>query len=164
MNDVTTSQIYKKGSWTLHMLRGVVGTENFWKGIKAYYRKYRDSHATVADFRRVMEEVSGKDLNAFFDQWLFKPGTLKYKGNWSYDAVTKQVSVKLDQVQTDGSLFKMPIQIALYYPGQTKPQMHTIQADARSNVFSINVTAEPEKVTLDPDLWILMDADFKKAE
>ena len=66
MNDVTTSQIYQKGSWTLHMLRGVVGTENFWKGIKIYYHKYRDSHATVADFRRVMEEVSGKDLIHLF--------------------------------------------------------------------------------------------------
>ena len=164
MNDVTTSQIYQKGSWTLHMLRGVVGTENFWKGIKLYYRQYRDSHATVADFRRVMEEVSGKDLTTFFNQWLYKPGTLKYKGNWSYDASTKQVTIKLDQAQTDGSLFKMPIQIAVYYPGEAKPQMQTVQADARANFFSIKVTGEPEKVILDPDMWILMDADFKKEE
>ncbi len=164
MNDVTTSQIYQKGSWTLHMLRGVVGTENFWKGIKIYYRQYRDSHATVADFRRIMEEVSGKDLATFFDQWLFKPGTLKYKGNWSYDASTKQVAIKLDQVQTDGSLFKMPVQIAVYYPDQAKPQIQTVQADSKSNIFSINVSGEPEKVILDPDMWILMDSDFKKKE
>lgn len=164
MNDVTTSQIYQKGSWTLHMLRGVVGTENFWKGIRAYYRQYRDSHATVADFRRVMEEVSDKDLSGFFDQWLYKPGTLKYNGYWSFDANTRQVTIKLDQVQTDGSLFKMPVQIAVYYPGQPKPQMQTVQADAKSNVFSINVGGEPEKVVLDPNIWILMDADFSKKE
>ncbi|MGI8545325.1 MAG: M1 family metallopeptidase [Aridibacter sp.] len=164
MNDVTTSQIYQKGSWTLHMLRGVVGTENFWKGIKIYYRKYRDSHATVADFRRVMEEVSGKDLSAFFDQWLYQTGTLKYKGNWRFDANKKQIIVNLDQAQTDGSFFKMPIEIAVYYPDQNKPQMETVQADAKSNVFSINVTAAPEKVVLDPNMWILMDADFKKVE
>jgi len=164
MKDVTTSQIYQKGSWTLHMLRGVVGTENFWKGIRVYYQKYRDSHATVADFRRVMEEVSGKDLSVFFDQWLYKPGTLKYKGNWRFDANKKQITINLDQVQTDGSFFKMPVEIAVYYPGQNKPQMETIQADARANVFSINVTAEPEKVILDPNMWILMDSDFRKAE
>jgi aminopeptidase N len=164
MKDVTTSQIYQKGSWTLHMLRGVVGTENFWKGIKVYYGKYRDAHATVADFRRVMEEASGKDLSGFFDQWLYKPGTLKYKGNWSFDANKKQITIKLDQVQSDGSFFKMPVEIAVYYPGQSKPQMQTVQADARSNVFSINVSGEPEKVILDPDMWILMDANFKKAE
>lgn len=164
MNDVTTSQIYQKGSWTLHMLRGVVGTENFWKGTKAYYSKYRDSHATVADFRRVMEETSGKDLTTFFDQWLYKPGTLKYKGNWSFDAGTKQVTVKLDQVQTDGSLFKMPVQIAVYYPGQAKPQTQIVQADARSNVFTINVTAAPEKVIVDPEMWLLMDLELTKTD
>lgn len=164
MNDVTTSQIYQKGSWTLHMLRGVVGTENFWKGIKTYYAKYRDSHATVADFRRVMEEVSGKDLSAFFDQWLYKPGTLKYQGNWRFDNDKKELSIKLDQVQTDGSLFKMPVEIGIYYPGQTKPQTETIQADAKSNTFSIKVAAAPEKVVLDPNMWVLMDSDFKKAE
>ena len=164
MKDVTTSQIYQKGSWTLHMLRGVVGTENFWKGIKLYYNKYRDSHATVADFRRVMEEVSGKDLAVFFDQWLIKPGTLKYSGNWRFDANTKQVNIKLDQIQTDGSIFKMPIEIAVYYPGLARPQMQTVQADSRSNVFSINVTGEPDKVVLDPNMWILMDADFRKAD
>ena len=164
MKDVTTSQIYQKGSWTLHMLRGVVGTENFWKGIRNYYKKYRDSNATVDDFRHEMEEVSGKDLSTFFDQWLFRPGTLKYKGNWRFDASKKQIRINLGQVQTDGSMFKMPIEIAVYYPGQNKPQIETVQANAKSNVFLLNVTGEPEKVILDPNMWILMDADFSKVE
>lgn len=164
MNDVTTSQIYQKGSWTLHMLRGVVGTENFWKGIKLYYGKYRDSHATVADFRRAMEEVSGKDLAVFFDQWLYKPGTLKYSGTWRFDPNRNQVTIKLDQIQSDGSFFKMPVEIAVYYPGVARPQVQTVQADSRSNVFSINVMGDPYKVVLDPNMWIMMDADFKKAE
>jgi aminopeptidase N len=162
MSDVTTSQIYQKGSWVLHMLRGVVGTENFWKGIRNYYRKYRDSNATVADFRREMEEVSGRDLSGFFDQWLFKPGTLKYKGNWRYGS--GKITVSLDQAQTDGSLFKMPVEIAIYYPGQAKPQIERVQADARSNSFSFSAAAEPERVVLDPNMWILMDADFRKAD
>lgn len=164
MNDVTTSQIYQKGSWTLHMLRGVVGTENFWKGIKIYYNKYRDSHATVADFRRVMEEVSGKDLSTFFEQWLYKPGTLKYQGNWSFDEGKKELTIKLDQVQTDSSFFKMPMEIGIYYANQTKPQIETVQVDAKSNTFTIKLSKAPEKVILDPNMWILMDADFKKVE
>ncbi len=162
MSDVTTSQIYQKGSWTLHMLRGVVGTEDFWKGIRNYYRKYRDSNATVDDFRREMEEASGKDLKQFFDQWLFKPGTLKYSGEWKYAG--GNVTVKLDQVQTDGSLFKMPVEIAVYYPGQAKPQIEVVNAGSKSNTFSIKVSAEPEKVVLDPNTWLLMDADFRRAD
>ena len=164
MDDVTSSHTYQKGSWILHMLRGVVGTENFWKGIKIYYQKYRDSSATTADFRRIMEEASGKDLSSFFEQWLYKPGALKYKGNWRFDGSKNQVRINLDQVQNDGSLFKMPVEIGIYYPGKNEPQIERIQVDAKSNVFTIKVTAEPEKITLDPNMWILMDADFKKEE
>ncbi len=164
MKDVTTSQIYQKGSWTLHMLRGVIGTEKFWKGIKLYYARYRDSNATVDDFRRVMEEVSGEDLSGFFEQWLMKPGTLKYKGTWRFNADKKQISIDLKQVQNDGSFFKMPIEVGVYSFGEGKPQIERIEMDARSKVFTINVTGKPEKVVLDPNTWVLMDADFKKAE
>lgn len=162
MNDVTTSQIYQKGSWVLHMLRGIVGDEVFWKGIRNYYLKYRDRHATVADFRREMEEVSKKDLAQFFDQWLFKPGTLKYKGGWSYDASKREVNVTLDQVQTDGSSFSMPIEIAIYYAGRPQPEIGKIIVDSKSNRFTISVSREPEKVALDPNMWVLMDSEFSK--
>ena len=74
MEQVTSSQTYQKGSWILHMLRGVVGTENFWKGIRSYYGKYINNNATTADFRKEMEEASGLDLKDFFDQWLYNPG------------------------------------------------------------------------------------------
>ena len=47
MKDVTSSQTYQKGSWVLHMLRGVLGTEIFWKGIRSYYSKFKDLNATT---------------------------------------------------------------------------------------------------------------------
>ena len=54
----------------LHMLRGRLGTETFWAGIREYYRRHRDGNVSTDDFRRVMEEVSGQDLAGFFQQWL----------------------------------------------------------------------------------------------
>ena len=40
--------VYQKGGWTLHMLRGQIGTEKFWAGIREYYHRYRDSNASSA--------------------------------------------------------------------------------------------------------------------
>jgi aminopeptidase N len=56
------------------MLRRDVGDDAFWHGLQEYYRRYRDSNATTADLRAVMEQISGRDLQAFFDQWLVRPG------------------------------------------------------------------------------------------
>lgn len=157
MRKVTSSHTYQKGSWILHMLRGVVGTKNFWNGIRSYYRKYRNANATTEDFRREMEEASGKDLSVFFQQWLYQGGALKYTGNWQYNANEKQVEISLNQVQEDGSLFKIPLEIALYFEGRDQPQIEVIQVNEKSNVFSIEVDAEPENIILDPNTWVLMD-------
>lgn len=162
MKDVTSSQTYQKGSWILHMLRGVVGTDVFWHGIQTYYSRYQDLNVTTDDFRREMEAASGQDLGRFFEQWLYKPGTLKYAGNWQYNRKDKQVKIVLDQVQDDGSLFVMPLEIGIYYDGADLPQIERVQVDEKGNVFMIDVAEEPVNIVLDPNIWVLMDADFKK--
>ncbi|MDH3710369.1 MAG: M1 family aminopeptidase, partial [Cyclobacteriaceae bacterium] len=165
MRKVTSSHTYQKGSWILHMLRGVIGTENFWKGIQSYYRKYQNANATTEDFRREMEEVSGKDLYVFFQQWLYRAGTLKLAGSWQYDHAKGQVRVTLDQVQEDGSLFEMPLELGLYFEGQDRSQFEDIQVDQKSNSFTIEVDEEPKNIMLDPNTWVLMEVvDFKKSE
>ena len=83
MSRVTSSQTYQKGGWTLHMLRGIIGDDAFWSGIQDYYRRYRDKNASTDDFRRTMEEASGRDLTEFFHQWLYQGGALEYEGGWS---------------------------------------------------------------------------------
>ena len=161
MKDVTSSQTYQKGSWILHMLRGLVGTDTFWKGIQVYYKKYKDLNATTADFKRVMEEVSGRDLTIFFEQWLYKPGTLNLKGNWKYNKRKGEVTVEFNQVQKDGSVFEMPLEIELDF-GNNKKQLEVIQLKGTSNSFQIKVVSEPKSIIVDPNLWVLKTLDFKR--
>ncbi|MDG1528612.1 MAG: M1 family metallopeptidase [Polaribacter sp.] len=161
MKDVTSSQTYQKGSWILHMLRGLVGTDTFWKGIQIYYKKYQDLNATTADFKSVMEEVSGRDLTVFFEQWLYKPGTLNLKGNWKYNKRKGEVTVEFNQVQKDGSVFEMPLEIELDF-GNNKKQLEVIQLKGTSNSFQIKVVSEPKSIIVDPNLWVLKTLDFKQ--
>ena len=163
MEDVTSSHTYQKGSWTLHMLRGVIGDEAFQRGIRSYYEQHFNANATTADFRRAMEEASGRDLGWFFDEWLYKPGTLKVAGRWTYDARAKQVRIALDQVQTDGSVFRMPVEVAVNTSEQAAPTIHRVEMNAKANVFRIAVPSQPNDVRLDPNLWVLMDATFERA-
>ncbi len=157
MSQVTSSHTYQKGAWVLHMLRGVVGTEHFWKGIRSYYRKYLNGNATTTDFRQEMEEASGLDLKEFFEQWLYRPGALQLSGTWRYDTARREVVLGLEQVQEDGSLFTMPVEVAIY-PAEGKPVLHRVQVDRRRNEFRIPVGFAPARIVLDPNNWVLMDA------
>lgn len=160
MRQVTTSNTYQKGSWTLHMLRGIMGDDTFWKGIQAYYRNHQDRNATTDDFRRAMEEASGRDLSQFFRQWLYRGGKLEYQGGWSYgDGV---LHVELNQVQNDTSFFQMPVQIGIYLDGEPLPQIELLQVNDRQNTFTIALDREPADVVLDPNTWVLMEAEFVK--
>lgn len=163
MEDVTSSHTYQKGSWTLHMLRGVVGEAAFQRGIRSYYQRHFNANATTADFRRAMEEASGQELGWFFEQWLYQPGNLRIAGNWRYDAQARQVTVSLEQVQGDGSVFRMPLDIAMRMPGQAVPRVHRVELNAKTQTFSISVPTAPDDVLLDPDSWVLMEATLTKA-
>jgi aminopeptidase N len=162
MEDVTSSQTYQKGSWTLHMLRGVVGDAAFQRGIRLYYQRHFNANASTADFRRAMEEASGQELGWFFEQWLYKPGTLTLAGRWSYDASSKKVRVTLEQRQGDAQLFTMPLEIGVYLKGQPQPVISKVRIAAKSNVFTIDSPTEPEQLRLDPNLWVLMNATLEK--
>lgn len=161
MEQVTSSHTYQKGAWVLHMLRGVVGTENFWKGIRSYYRKYLNGNATTADFRREMEEASGVNLEPFFEQWLYRPGALRLSGAWRYSPAKREVAISLDQVPDDGSLFTMPVEVAIY-PAEGKPVLRRLEVERRQHQFAIPVDFAPARVVLDPNNWVLMDARLIK--
>lgn len=163
MEDVTSSHTYQKGSWTLHMLRGVVGDAAFQRGIRAYYRRHFNANATTADFRRAMEEASGQELGWFFDQWLYRPGDLRIAWSWQYDARAKQLLVTLEQVQGDGSVFRMPIEIAVRPPGQAAPSIHRLELNSASRTFIVPMDAAPTDVQLDPEHRVLMEATLTTA-
>jgi aminopeptidase N len=157
MSRVLNRLIYQKGGWTLHMLRALIGTDRFWQGLRAYYRKYRDRHATTEDFRREMEAASGLDLEWFFAQWLTRPGYPVLRGSWRYDGETKRIEIDLDQAQA-GEPFRFPLDVGVASQGGKVSRLERVEVTGRRHRFSIAAGEEPESVTLDPNTWVLMDA------
>jgi aminopeptidase N len=162
LKQVTTGPgTYKKGAWTLHMLRGVVGDEAFWSGIREYYRLYRDRNASTADFRRVMEEASGKDLGWFFDEWLTRGGMLKVRGRWSWDKGTLRLDLEQRQAAEP---YRMPIDVAIEVAGEADRRTDRVELRERRQTFTIPLDREPRSVALDPRDFVLMDAEVARRD
>jgi aminopeptidase N len=155
MRRVLNQFVYQKGGWTLHMLRGVIGTEAFWTGIRDYYRRYQNQNASTDDFRLVMERVSGKDLRWFFAQWLTRSGVPALTGTWHYDAAAKQIVVEVTQSQA-GDVYRLPIDIAIARQAGA-PRVEKVELIAKSGRFTFAADAEPADVVLDPETWLLME-------
>lgn len=158
MNDVTSSQTYQKGSWVLHMLRGILGDEFFWQGIKNYYSKFKDLNATTEQFRIVMEEVSDVDLSVFFKQWLYRPGSLKLNGNWKFNNQKKEINLTIEQIQNGVDLIEMPIEIGVYF--DKSRIIKKINLKEKKSIFNIKLDKKPNKIILDPNHWVLMNSNY----
>jgi aminopeptidase N len=160
MSQVTTGMQYAKGSWVLHMLRDRIGTETFWRGIRRYYARYYNQHATTAHFRGVMEEVSGEDLEQFFQQWLYQGSAgLALDGLWSYE--NGNVELGLSQTQTGGTVYEMPITLEFVSADGTTERA-VIQMTDTEHAYSLSVGFEPVEVVVDPDTWLLATSSLSR--
>lgn len=158
MKKVSTGQTYQKGAWALHMLRNLVGTDTFWKGIQTYYAEYQDLNASTADFRRHMEEASGMELKGFFDQWLRRGGQPTVELAWSYDAGRKKLDLSVDQTQ-DADSFSFPLEIGVV-DSSGEMQVMRVDIDQRNSKHSLDFEEMPTNVVLDPMVTILMHGEI----
>ncbi|MFC2166962.1 M1 family metallopeptidase [Acidobacteriota bacterium] len=151
---------YSKGSWILHMLRNYLGEDVFWTGIREYYQKFMNKNVVSEDFQEVMEKVSDQDLSWYFKQWLYQPGQPKYMGHWTYDKEDKELHITIDQVQESGLLFRIPVEFGIYTEGKTLPTIQTLDVNNWENEFTVSLEEEPKEVVLDPNVNLLMEAEF----
>ena len=158
--DVTSGITYQKGAWVIHMLRDLIGEKNFKKGIQNYYAKYFNANTTTDEFRAEMEKVSGKDLKLFFKQWLYQPINPTINANWTYNASTKKLQIRLNQAQQ--FLYNVPVEIGYYKKGSTTPTILTMHLKDKDQVFSFSLAADPEKLELDPRNILLNDGKMSK--
>jgi aminopeptidase N len=156
MTKVLNNLVYQKGGWVLHMLRQEVGNEHFWTAIREYYRRYRDTNASTADLRAVFEQVSGKQLEWFFAQWLNRPGSPKVEGSWRYDAAKKQVEISLSQTQT-GDPFRVNVDVAIVTAAGATPAITRVAMAGRRATVTVDVTAPPISIVLDPTTALLFE-------
>jgi len=143
---------YEKGAWTLHMLRRQMGDSTFQIFIRSYYDRYKGKNADTEDLEKIAEEVTGKNLQEFFKQWLYTPGIPQLKMQWHYDQNDKAVSIQITQQQK--TIFQFPLELKLE---SDKPINKTLSISTRRETFSIPTSTPIHKIYLDPNTSLLFE-------
>ncbi len=153
-NRLLSTNSYQKASWVLHILREQLGDKVFFAGLQKYYHDYRNSTALTSDFRKVMENVSGENLEIFFNQWLWQPGQPQISISFKQKAENK-VRFSIKQIQ-DGSFFTFPLEIQIQYKnGET--ELKTITIKDRETVYATSAQGKIERIIPDPDIKLLFE-------
>ena len=164
--DLLNRNNYNKGGWVLHMLRGVVGDDVFFRAIRAYYERHAFGNALTDDLQRAFEEAAGTgetNLDWFFDQWIDQPGHPTLEHTWETTPDGEEVVLSIAQVQpSEWPAFRLPMEVEVRGPAGAR--RHRIVVESRSQVFRLPLVESvgesvgeggPTEVVLDPGGWVL---------
>jgi len=150
--DMFDAVSYNKGGRILHMLRSYVGDSAFFRSLNLYLTRNKFGTGNADKLRLAFEEVTGKDLNWFFNQWYFGSGHPELEISYDYDAANKQALVYINQQQS-GKIFQLPFAVDVYSGG--KKVRYYVEMNSPSDTFRFPANARPELINIDAEKMLL---------
>ncbi|MBK7211969.1 MAG: T9SS type A sorting domain-containing protein [Bacteroidales bacterium] len=150
---------YMKGSCVLHQLRYVLGDSLHFAGLYEYANdtNFKYKSADIPGFQNKMEEVSGQDLNWFFDEWIYKANHPSYKNVYSYKKVDNKWQVLFTARQQQANIYywQMPLELKINFMDLTDTVIRVFNS-FNGEIFSFEFDKQPANLVFDPDRDILL--------
>lgn len=173
------SHLYNKGAWVLHMLRHQLGEATFKRALHVYISRYREKEVITADLERTFEEVTGRSLAQFFQQWVYSGGYPAFEVNYSWDSEHNMARVKIRQTQQIDDLtpcFVTPVDLSFTVPTSDEAAKDDNTTETRTIAmrvvvgedgqveqnFYVPLERQPVMVRFDPDGWLLKTLKFER--
>ncbi len=160
--DIFDRHLYERGSVVLDMLRTELGDDLWWRAINHYVTTHRESDVLTHDLQRAIEQATGRNMDAFFQQWVWKGGHPEFKAAYAWDGKQRLATVTLDQAQepddTLTSIYQLPLEIGFMVNGTF--ERHTVRVSEAHHAFVFPLAAEPAFVSIDPAGRVLKTLDF----
>jgi aminopeptidase N len=155
--DVFDLVSYQKGGRVHHMLRNYVGDDAYFKSLNNYLTTNKFKPGEAGQMRLAFEEVTGKDMNWFWNQWFYGSGNPVVKIDYNYETPGKAMVI-IEQTQKTDKVFRLPIAIDIY-TGATKKR-YNVWVENKIDTFSFNYSQKPDLINVDADkvmLWVKTD-------
>jgi aminopeptidase N len=149
---------YIRASMALRLLESEIGRENLLRAIGIFARENRSSTVTTKDFIDTVNQVAGRDLHWFFDQWFTRAGLPTLKATWTYDSGAKAIRVTIEQDNTDSKVREAAD--TSYYRGNIEIEIdgkiQTVELKpTATNTIAFPAVGPPSFVVVDPAArWI----------
>ena len=145
-----------KGAAVIHMLRWVIGDDNFKAFLLKLPQQYAYKSVHTEDFRKLAEAVSGQDLRSFFIQWIESSGAPEFKLEYTVFR-TKTGFRIMGKVNQDLDTFRMPVDVRIETEGN--PEEKRIEVVGTSSEFVIETFGKPKNISIDPQGRVLRFSD-----
>jgi len=158
------SHTYPKGACVLHMLRYVIGDKPFFRTLKYFLHKHEFQAVDTHDLMIATKEVTGQNLDWFFEQFILKPGHPVFDVSYIWDENSQKLKLKVTQTQ-DTSLgipvYTIPVTIGIVTPGEKTSAK--VWLKQKEQVFEFPLDKKPLMVRFDEGNHLLKEWTFEKS-
>ena len=152
---VFQSMVTDKGGMIFHMLRYVAGEQPYDTIMRKLFQEYAGKPVSVADLRKLCEQVTGQQMTWFFSQWLDSTGAPEFKNKYTIFRIDKGFRV-VGEISQDLDLFRMPVQLKIDTDGQSETK--TVDVVGTSSSYSIETFGRPRRIVIDPNDHVLKNS------
>jgi len=157
---------YGKTACALFTLESLIGEDTMQRVLRTWFERYRFTHPTGPEFLKVLEEVSGRDLEWFFNQAIYGTEVLDYEvssatswpSNW-YNDDSRSTNFHSEVVVHRKGEFVLPVEIEIKFDDGSHLREHWDGKD-RWMRFSYDKKAKLVSAEVDPDHKVWLDVDF----
>ena len=167
LSSFTTDSYSKfKGALVLRMLHNELGDETFWKVIKHYVKTNANKQINTKDFQNSVEQISGESFQWFFNQWIYKIGLPKFEVTKDYHSATKQLILKVKQIQNQEN--KTKFEKVTYFQGKINIEIENrtesiyLKPQAEST-FIFSEKENPKFINFNVEETFLCESIFEKS-
>ncbi|HEY4186352.1 MAG TPA: M1 family aminopeptidase [Polyangia bacterium] len=154
---------YDKGGRVMHMVRHILGDGPFWEAIRAYATANARRSVETRDWARAIDEVTGRNLEPFFDRWVSRAGHPELDCAWQWDDERKEGRLRVQQKQTiSDELPPFQFDAGVQFEVEGKVEDRTVAVREASHVFTFRLPSRPQQVVFDPGDVILKTVKMEK--
>ena len=148
---------YSKGAYLLHMLRWILGDENFFTGIRNYYEDTEIANGFAQHEQLVahMEAAGDTSLTEFFDDWYFGEGYPMYSLEFSDENAATNIFLSQSSSSQSVEFFEMPVPIRVYSEGKKDSADFRLIHTINNQKFIIKPGFQVSEIKIDPDYWLI---------
>ncbi len=158
--DLFDRHLYEKACLVLHTLSGVLGEEPFWAGVRRYLEQNAHGVVHTRDLQRALEEVTGRNLDRFFQQWIYGAGHPVVDVEIAHEEGLLSITARQRQ-EGEGvaEAFVFPLRVVVV-DAQGSREL-TLPVRERERAWAIPCAGLPDRVEIDPGLDVLADLRLK---
>jgi aminopeptidase N len=160
-DDLFDGHAYGKAAAVLHMLRHTLGLDVFRAGVQLYVERHADGLVEGADLRRALEQVSGRNLKPFFEQWIERAGHPDITFEWRWNAERRMVVLDVQQTQEPAVAYDLTVPVVVH--GSSGVRTHQLRISRLDHTFSFPYPTQPKLVEVDPRRHFLFNRHFEKS-